>query len=98
MALIFTDEEILAETLLYADEIKDAPKEPAHPKVTGAELKMAKTLIDAMVQDFKPEDYKDEYPKRLWDIINAKIQGKEMTVPQESEVTVIDGEPAPFNI
>lgn len=90
MALIPTDDGILAETLLYADEIKEAPKEPAHPKITSAELKMAKSLIDAMVQDFRPEDYKDEYQARLWEIINAKIQGKEITVPEEGEVTVID--------
>ena len=52
---------------------------------------MAKTLIGAMVREFQPQEYKDEYQARLWEIIQQKIQGKEITVPQESgETTVID--------
>ena len=52
---------------------------------------MAKTLIGAMVREFEPAAYKDEYQTRLWEIIEQKIQGKAITVPQESsESTVID--------
>ena len=87
LALIPTDDGILIETLLFADEIKDAPKEVSHPEVNDAELQMAKTL---MVKNFEPEQYKDEYREKLWEIINAKIQGKEVVAPQESIVSVID--------
>ena len=91
LALIPTDEGILAEALFFADEVKEAPKNIPQPEVSEAELSMAKTLIGAMVQEFRPQDYKDEYQARLWDIIQQKIQGKEITVPQEnSEATVID--------
>lgn len=91
MALVPTDEGILAETLFFADEVKEAPKEIPQPEVSQAELSMAKTLIDAMVRPFEPQVYKDEYQARLWEIIQQKIQGKEITVPEESsETTVID--------
>ena len=91
MALIPTDSGILAETLFFADEVKEAPKEIQQPSVSDAELSMAKMLVNAMVQEFQPQEYKDEYQARLWEIIQQKIQGKEITVPPESaETTVID--------
>lgn len=91
LALIPTDEGILIETLFFAEEVKEAPKEVAHPAIQEAELTMAKTLVNAMVQPFQPDQYKDEYKAKLWDIINQKIQGKEITAPAESiQVNVID--------
>lgn len=91
MALIPTDSGILAETLFFADEVKEAPKEIQQPSVSDAELSMAKMLVNAMVQEFQPQEYKDEYQARLWEIIQLKILGKEITVPPESgETTVID--------
>lgn len=91
LALLPTDEGILVETLFFADEVKAAPKELAHPEVNEAELTMAKTLVGAMVQEFQPQAYKDEYQARLWEIINQKIQGQEITIPRESgTATVID--------
>ncbi len=47
--------------MLFVDEVKAAPKELAHPEVSGAELTMAKTLVGAMVRDFQPQAYKNEY-------------------------------------
>ncbi len=91
LALVPTDEGILVETLFFADEVKATPKELTHPEVSEAELTMAKTLVEAMVQEFHPHAYKDEYQARLWEIINQKIQGKEITIPKESGMaTVID--------
>lgn len=90
LALIPTDDGLLVETLFYSDEVKEAPREPAHMELSDAELQMAKTLIGAMVQPFEPERYKDEYREKLWSIINAKIQGKDIVAPAESVVNVID--------
>ena len=36
-----------------------------------------------MEQEFQPAAYKDEYRERLWEIINAKIQGKEIIAAPE---------------
>lgn len=90
LALIPTDDGILTETLFFADEIKEAPKEPIRTEISDSELQMAKTLISAMVQEFDPSQYKDEYRERLWQIINSKIQGQEITAPQETVVSVVD--------
>ena len=91
LALIPTEDGILVETLFFAEEVKEAPKELGHPQVQEAELTMAKTLINAMVQPFQPEQYHDEYKAKLWEIINRKIQGKEITAPAENiQVNVID--------
>lgn len=91
LALIPTSHGLLVETLFFADEIKDAPKEPASVEVVDAELQMAKTLIGAMVKPFEPEQFKDEYREKLWEIINSKIQGKEFVVPDEHvEFSVIN--------
>lgn len=83
LALIPTSTGILIETLFFADEIRQAPKEPAKPELKEEELIMAKSLISTMVQDFEPEKYHDEYQTRLWEIINQKIQGKEIVTPKE---------------
>lgn len=90
LALIPTDPRILAETLLFADEVKNAPKEVAQSEISDAELQMAKTLIRTMVKVFEPERYKDEYRERLWQVIQAKIQGKEIVAPKETIVNVVD--------
>ena len=91
LALIPTDDGLLIETLFFADEIRPAPKEPARPGISGAELQMAKTLIGAMVREFQPEQYKDEYRARLWEIIRQKIQGREIMTPEETiQVNVVD--------
>ena len=91
LALIPTDTGILIETLFFAEEVKEAPKELAHPEIKDAELSMAKTLIGAMVQSFQPEQYKDEYKAKLWEVISQKIQGKEIVTPDENiQVNVID--------
>ena len=65
LAVIPTDGGILIETVFYADEIKELPKEYSYPEVNEAELAMAKTLINSMNQEFQPELYKDEYQERL---------------------------------
>lgn len=91
LALIPTETGILIETLFFAEEVKEAPKEPAHPEIKDAELSMAKTLINAMVHSFQPDQYKDEYKAKLWDVINRKIQGKEILTPDDHiQVNVID--------
>lgn len=91
LALIPTNEEILIETMFFADEIKEMPKEISHPELSEPEITMAKTLISSMVQDFQPEQYHNEYQKRLREIIEAKINGKEITTaPEERPSNVID--------
>lgn len=91
LCLLPTAQGILVETLFYQEEIKETPKEPAHPEMNEAELQMAKTLINAMARDFEPDQYHDEYRQKLWEIINKKIQGQDITAPQENvQINVVD--------
>lgn len=91
LCLIPTQKGILIETLFYHDEIKEMPKEPAHPDLADAELTMAKTLVNSMVAEFKPEEYHDEYQVRLRQIIEDKIAGKEVIqAPAEKPDNVIN--------
>lgn len=91
LCLIPTEQGILVETLFFYDEVKAMPKEPAHPELSEAELTMAKTLVNNMVQPFQPEQYRDEYRIRLREIIEAKINGKEITqAPSEQQANIID--------
>lgn len=78
------DGTLVLETLYYPDEIRETPVELTNTdqKVSDKELKMAEALIDLLKDDFKPEEYKDEYREALKTVIEAKLQGQELTVPK----------------
>ena len=54
IVVIANDEEIMAETMFFYDEIKAIPKSVSKPELNDNELKMAKTLISSMVKPFEP--------------------------------------------
>ena len=91
LCLIPTTKGMLVETLFFADEVKEIPKEPAHPELQQQELDMAKMLINSMDKEFEPELYHDEYQIRLRQIIEAKINGQEIVnAPADHQDNVID--------
>lgn len=91
LCLIPTEKGLLVETLFFGDEVKEIPKEPAHPELNPQELEMAKMLINSMDKEFQPELYHDEYQTRLREIIEAKIQGKEIVqTPPEQPNNIIN--------
>jgi DNA end-binding protein Ku len=74
--------------MLWPDEIRepDFPflREPA-PQVRPQELALAGSLIDSLSEPgFDPTKYKDEYREALEALIEAKIAGREVTLPPES--------------
>ena len=77
--------------LSYASEMKDIAefeRDVADVEVDPKELKLAKTLTDALAEDdFDISQYKDTYVEQLNKLIEAKVQGKEVVVPPD--------EPAP---
>ena len=46
---------------------------------------MASSLIESMASDFKPEEFTDDYRAALQQIIDAKVNGKEVVAPPEIE-------------
>src|SRR5215218_9810847 len=79
---------MLLTTLHWPDEIRstgelDLPAEDFDFK--PAEKQMAKQLVAAMTGEFEPEKYKDEYREALLEIIEQKVDGKEITEPEPAE-------------
>ena len=86
---------MLLTTLHWPDEIRsakelDLPEEDFDFK--PAEKAMAKQLVAAMTGEFQPDRYKDEYREALLQIIEQKVEGKEITEPEpvEEEGKLID--------
>lgn len=91
LCVIPTEEGVLIEKMFFQDEIKDIPKPYSRPELNETELTMAKTLIGSMVHPFDPSLYHDEYQVRLKQLIQDKINGKNIVASQpESGGNVID--------
>jgi DNA end-binding protein Ku len=91
-ALRAYDGTLMLETLYYPDEVRvqkgaDLPS----VKVSEKELGMAFSLIDLMLEEFKPEEYNDHYREALMEIINAKLQGAQIVAaPAPARGKVVD--------
>ncbi|MCO6009492.1 Ku protein [Actinoallomurus purpureus] len=75
------------ETMLWPDEVRetDFPFLEEDVDVRSQELQMASSLIDTMTSDFDPAEYKDAYREALQAVIEAKIEGREVVVPETEE-------------
>jgi DNA end-binding protein Ku len=83
-------ETMLLTTLHWPDEIRstkelDLPDDELDFK--PAELAMAKQLVSAMTGEFDADSYHDEYRDALMKVIEAKVEGHEVTEPEEVEET-----------
>ena len=76
---------LVLETMYYADEVRKPEKVNGKARVQKAEVDMAKSLVENLSGDFKPEKYDDTYRKELLDLIRAKAKGKKLPEPQEEE-------------
>lgn len=83
---------IMLHTMYYADEIRDVAEfEPHRNLVKENELKLAKALVQSLVDDFRPAKYKDTYRENLEKLIAAKAKGKEIKpVPEAKPSKVVD--------
>jgi DNA end-binding protein Ku len=86
------DGALLLETLYYPDEIRAQPEmDLDKTKITERELDMAFTLIDLLRKPFDPTEYTDHYREALTQLIEAKLEGREVvTSPAAREAKVID--------
>jgi DNA end-binding protein Ku len=86
---------LLLHTMYFADEVRDFAEidRGQSAKIKGGELELAQQLIEGLSNDqFKPEEYQDEYRGRVLDLINRKVEGQEVTVsaPPQPRAQVID--------
>ena len=84
------DGALMLETLYYPDEIRVQPEMDLEKvKISDRELEMAFALIDLLRKPFDPEEYKDHYREALHQLIEAKLEGREVVespAPKESKV------------
>jgi DNA end-binding protein Ku len=81
------------ETMYWPDEIRPADFEELEidDEVRPQELKMARSLIENMTDHFDPDEFHDEYRENLEEVVDAKIQGREIAVVEETgTATVVD--------
>jgi DNA end-binding protein Ku len=73
---------LMLHTMYFADEVRDFGEvdKGEGAKIRDGELELAEKLIAELTHDeFKPEQYKDEYRQRVLDLVNTKVEGKEIT-------------------
>jgi len=87
-------ETLVLETLFLAEDVKSAAEideAVGETEVQEGELALARQLIDGLVGDFEPEDLHSEYRDNLRKLLEAKLAGEEIAVPEpEPEAQVVD--------
>lgn len=86
---------LMLHTMYYADEVRNFSEieKGQSAKVKDGELQLALKLVDELSNgDFNPDKYQDEYRLRVLDLVNLKVEGKEVTTsgPQVQHAQVID--------
>lgn len=78
--------------LRYPDEVRDITNLPdlSEDEVDEAQLNLSKTLVSSMAKSFADMEFTDKYKEALRDMINAKIEGKEIVTMAEEERPVVD--------
>lgn len=86
-ALRSRDGVLVLETLLWPDEVRvpDFGFLEQDINVRTQELKMAASLIDSMSQDFDPEAHHDGYREALTELVEAKVEGRDVIQPQNGK-------------
>jgi DNA end-binding protein Ku len=77
------------ETMLWPDEVRspDFGFLDEDVEVRPQELAMAGSLIETLSGEFDASQYKDEYREALQSVIEAKVEGREVVQPTESQPT-----------
>ena len=75
-ALRVRGEVLMLQTLLWADEVREAafPALDAPVKISSKELELSASLVESFSSDFHPEEYIDEYQRELRVLIEAKLE------------------------
>jgi len=89
---VYDDNYMVMETMYFPDEIRKTEQLPPLRQVSlhENEIKMSEQLVNALTAKFNPEKYENTYRKALFDLIESKIQGHEVEVPEKA--------PAPDNV
>jgi DNA end-binding protein Ku len=85
---------LLMESMYYPDEIRpisSVPELNVKVELHENEIKMANELINNLSGKFEPEKYKSDYREELAKLVEAKITGQQIEIPQTPDTgRVID--------
>lgn len=78
---------LVMETMHWPEEVREAKFDELRkrPKVQDRERKMARQLIKQLSDDFDPSEFRDEYHKAMKKLIDRKIKGEDIVVPEKPE-------------
>lgn len=81
---------LMMETLYDQDEIRvDLSKERGEVELTEPERKMADALVELLTTEFNPCEFKDHYREALLEVIQSKLDGREVITPPEAAPTQV---------
>lgn len=73
-------------TMRFHDEVRPTKGiDTGGSKPAKKQLDEAIKLVEGLTVDWDPSRYRDEYRKRLQDVVKRKKQGKRITIPEEEE-------------
>jgi DNA end-binding protein Ku len=80
---------IVMETMIWPDEVREANFGFLNEKVDvrAQEKQMAESLVESMAGEFDPSQFADNYREALQEVIDAKIEGREVVEPEEAQPT-----------
>ncbi len=86
---------LMLHTMYFADEIRDfgEVEKGEDAKLKPGELELAERLLAELTNEaFSPEKYTDEYRTRVLEVVESKVEGREVTslAPQAQRTQVID--------
>lgn len=77
------DNVILLQQMLWPDEIRvpqfETTGDSAHADLRPQEVKMAASLVESLAADFEPDKYTDGYREAVEQLIEAKLEGGDVT-------------------
>jgi DNA end-binding protein Ku len=88
----YRDKFILLETMFWADEVRsgDELRIPEEAEIGDREFSMAKTLIETLSAEFEPAKYRSRQREAVSELIQKKIQGREVVRQPQAGAQVID--------
>ena len=86
---------LMLHTMFFSDEVRAFGEidKGEGAKIRDGEMDLAQQLIDGLSNDdFTPENYQDRYRMRVLQLIDSKVEGKEITIaaPEAGRAQVID--------
>ena len=88
------DDALMLETLFFAEDVRsrdEIVEAVGGTQVQDAELELARQVIGSLEGEFEAEDFENQYRTELRQMLEAKLEGQEITRPEpQPEAPVVD--------